>query len=37
VWLEYDVKDVASDLTTVEVLTPQGTVIKATFDLKKLR
>ena len=37
VWLEYDVKDVASDLTTVEVVTPQGKVIKATFDLKKLR
>jgi hypothetical protein len=37
VWLEYDVKDVASDLTAVEVVTPQGKVIKATFDLKKLR
>jgi hypothetical protein len=37
VWLEYDVKDVASDLTTVEVTTPPGKVIKATFDLKKLR
>jgi hypothetical protein len=37
VWLEFDVKDVASDLTTVEVVTPQGKVIKATFDLKKLR
>jgi hypothetical protein len=37
VWLEYDVKDVSSDLTTVEVVTPQGKVIKATFDLKKLR
>jgi len=35
--LEYDVKDVASDLTAVEVVTPQGKVIKATFDLKKLR
>jgi hypothetical protein len=37
VWLEYDVKDVASDLTTVEVVTPEGKVIKANFDLKKLR
>ena len=37
VWLEYDVKDVASDLTNVEVVTPQGKIIKATFDLKKLR
>jgi hypothetical protein len=37
VWLEYDVNDVASDLTIVEVVTPQGKVIKATFDLKKLR
>ena len=37
VWLEYDVKDVASELTDVEVVTPQGKVIKATFDLKKLR
>jgi hypothetical protein len=37
VWLEYDVNDVASELTDVEVVTPQGQVIKATFDLKKLR
>jgi hypothetical protein len=37
VWLEYDVNDVASELTTMEVVTPQGKVIKATFDLKKLR
>jgi hypothetical protein len=37
VWLEYDVNDVASELTEVQVLTPQGKVIKATFDLKKLR
>ena len=37
VWLEYDVKDVASDLATVEVVTPAGKVIKANFDLKKLR
>lgn len=37
VWLEFDVNDVASDLTTVEVVTPEGKVIKATFDLKKLR
>jgi hypothetical protein len=37
VWLEYDLKDVASELTTVEVLTPEGKTIKAVFDLKKLR
>ena len=37
VWLEYDVKDVTSELTTMEVVTPEGQVIKATFDLKKLR
>jgi hypothetical protein len=37
VWLEYDVNDVASELTDVQVMTPQGKVIKATFDLKKLR
>ena len=37
VWLEYDIKDVASELTDVEVVTPQGKVIKASFDLKKLR
>ena len=37
VWLEYDVKDVASELTSMEVVTPEGKVIKATFDLKKLR
>jgi hypothetical protein len=37
VWLEYDVNDVASELTTMEVVTPQGKVIKAAFDLRKLR
>jgi hypothetical protein len=37
VWLEYDVNDVASELTTMEVVTPQGQVIKAAFDLRKLR
>jgi hypothetical protein len=37
VWLEYDVKDVASEPADVEAVTPQGKVIKATFDLKKLR
>ena len=37
VWLEYDVKDVASELTSMEAVTPEGKVIKATFDLKKLR
>lgn len=37
VWLEFDVKDVASEPATVEVVTPQGHTIKANFDLKKLR
>ena len=37
VWLEYDVKDLASELTSMGVVTPEGKVIKATFDLKKLR
>jgi hypothetical protein len=37
VWLEYDVNDVAPELTTMEVVTPQGQVIKAAFDLRKLR
>lgn len=37
VWLEYDAKDVASDLATVEALTPDSKTITANFDLKKLR
>ncbi len=37
VWLEFDVKDVSSDIAVVEVVTPEGKTIKATFDLKKLR
>lgn len=37
VWLEFDVKDVAQEVATVEVVTPAAKVIKATFDLKKLR
>jgi hypothetical protein len=37
VWLEFDVKDVASEPATIEVVTPQGQTIKASFDLKKLR
>jgi hypothetical protein len=37
VWLEFDVKDVQSDQTTVEVVTPEGKNIRALFDLKKLR
>lgn len=37
VWLEFDMKDVASEPTAVEVVTPQGKTIKASFDLKKLR
>jgi hypothetical protein len=37
VWLEFDAKDVASDIAIVEVVTPEGRTIKAPFDLKKLR
>ena len=37
VWLEFDVKDIASEETTVEVATPDAKLIKAIFDLKKLR
>ena len=37
VWLEYDAKDVASEETTIEVITPESKTISAVFDLKKLR
>ena len=37
VWLEYDAKDVASEETTIEVVTPDSKTISAVFDLKKLR
>jgi hypothetical protein len=37
VWLEFDAKDVASDETEVEVVTPDTKTVSATFDLKKLR
>jgi hypothetical protein len=37
VWLEYDAKDVGSEPTTVEVVTPDAQTIAATFDLQKLR
>jgi len=37
VWLEYDAKDVASEETLIEVLTPESKTITATFDLKSLR
>jgi hypothetical protein len=36
-WLDFDAKDVASDETIVEVVTPEAKTISATFDLKKLR
>jgi len=36
-WLEFDAKDVASDETIVEVVTPEAKTVRATFDLKKLR
>lgn len=37
VWLDFDAKDVASEETIVEVVTPEAKTISATFDLKKLR
>jgi len=37
VWLEFDAKDLAPEITIVEVLTPEGKTIKASFDLKKLK
>jgi hypothetical protein len=37
VWLEFDAKDVASDETIVEVVTPDTKTVSATFDLKRLR
>ncbi|HEY8714765.1 MAG TPA: hypothetical protein VIM00_05250 [Candidatus Acidoferrum sp.] len=37
VWLEFDAKDLAPEVTVVEVLTPEGKSIKAIFDLKKLK
>jgi hypothetical protein len=35
--LEFDAKDVGSQETEIEVVTPDGKTISATFDLKKLR
>jgi hypothetical protein len=37
VWMEFDAKDVAAQETMIEVVTPDGKTISATFDLKKLR
>jgi hypothetical protein len=37
VWLEYNAKDVASEETLVEIVTPGSNIVKANFDLKKLR
>jgi hypothetical protein len=37
VWIEFDAKDVASQETVIEVVTPDGKTISATFDLNKLR
>lgn len=37
VLIEFDAKDVASQEAVVEVTTPDGKTISATFDLKKLR
>jgi hypothetical protein len=37
VLLEYDAKDIGSELTEVDVVTPDAKTISATFDLKKVR
>ena len=37
VWLEYDAKDMASEETMIEVVTPESKTISAVFDLNKLR
>jgi hypothetical protein len=37
VWLDFGAKDVASEETIVEVVTPEAKTISATFDLKRLR
>lgn len=36
-FLEYPANHVASDITSVEVLTPDGQMVRSEFDLKKLR
>lgn len=35
--LDYPVKHVASDIATVEVLTPDGQLVRSDFDLRRLR
>ena len=35
--LEYDAKMVASELATLEIITPDSKTISATFDLQTLR
>jgi hypothetical protein len=37
VFLEFDAKDVAAQETVIQVVSPDGKAISATFDLKKLR
>jgi hypothetical protein len=37
VQIEYDAKAIASDETTVEVLSPESKTIAASFDLRNLR
>jgi hypothetical protein len=37
VWLEYDAKNIASEPTTVEIVTPDNKTISANFELQKLR
>jgi hypothetical protein len=37
IWITFDAKDVVSQETVIEVVTPDGQTTSATFDLKKLR
>lgn len=37
IWITFDAKDVSSQETVIEVVTPDGQTTSATFDLKKLR
>jgi hypothetical protein len=37
VWLDYEAKDITSEPISVEVVTPAGQHVAATFDLSKLR
>jgi hypothetical protein len=37
VWLEYETSNLASDETTLEIDTPEGQQVVASFDLSRLR